>query len=76
MTKNNRTLSTRIPARNEMKKVEPIARDPTNEHLKAASGSPSASCRSLSLTNRIPKVFMIPNTIPFTRKAQSMTSQA
>ena len=59
-----------------MKKVEPIARDPTSEHLKAASGSPWDSCLSLSLTNRIPNVLMIPNTIPFTRKAQHMTSQA
>ena len=70
------TLSTRIPATKEMKKVEPMAREPTREHLKAASGSPWASCLSLSFTNRIPNVLMIPNTIPFTRNAHTITSQA
>ena len=70
------TLSVKTPARKERKKVEPIARDPTREHLKAASSSPAASKLSLSSTKMIPKVLMMLKTTPLTVKEQSMTSQA
>ena len=70
------TLSVRTPARKERKKVDPMANDPTREHLKAASSSPAASRLAFSLTKRIPKVLMILKTTPLTMKEQTMTSQA
>ena len=70
------TRSVRTPARKEKKKVQPMARDPTREHLKAASSTPAASRFSFSLTKMMPKVLMMLKTTPLTMKEQTMTSQA
>ena len=69
-------LSLRMPTRKERKKVVPIVREPTKEHLADASSTPLATISFFSSTKRIPNVLMIPKMIPLTRKQAHMTNQA
>ena len=65
-----------MPTRKERKKVVPIVREPTKEHLADASSTPLATISFFSSTKRIPNVLMIPKMIPLTRKQAHMTNQA
>ena len=69
-------LSLRMPTRKERKKVVPMVREPTREHLADASSTPFFTISFFSSTKRMPKVLMIPKMIPLTRKQALMTNHA
>ena len=69
-------LSLRMPTRKDRKKVVPMVREPTREHLADASSTPFFTISFFSSTKRMPKVLMIPKMIPLTRKQALMTNHA